>query len=455
MAKGKAKANRHKHGNGTLVLRGAVWLARWTGPDGRKVSRSTGTGDKEEAERKLREFASESIKDNIEASRARALAYFDGRKAEEDAFLQQQRDATPALALADGWEAFLESPNPSGRIHRKPTGTASAPALHVLECQYGVFVSWVRDCYNADRRNPVKIVEMRQVTKEAAQRFADFIREKHSPTTYNKYIQLLARIWRYVAANPDIDSRIAANPFESIDSAAKNEHSREPITEEQFKAILENVTGEMRLLFLLGYEAGMRLGDAATIGWKEVDMVRRKIVYTPNKTERKAGTIAQPPIPARLFDELAKTPPAERKGAVLPGLAEKYQHGNRDGITKGIQRILEGCGIATKCEIGKDERRARRAVDYGFHSLRHGYISNLGNAGVPLALAKVYAGHVSEEMSAHYFHESGESNARSIDKLNQVAAGDGGGNLAALRDLLAVLSPDELRQARQLIDERI
>ena len=443
----KGKRIRGERGGGSLTLRGTVWLARWTDKNGRQHSRSTGESDRAKAEDKLRLFASEAIADTIEEAKARAVIQYEGRRAEEAAFLARQKEATPALSLAEGWEAFLDSPNPDDRRRRKPTAKASPAALRMLECQYGVFTRWIADTYGGE------VTEMRQITPEVARAFCETIRTTRSATTFNKYVALLTRVWRHIAANPALDARLTCNPFEGIDTEAQREHVREPITEAQFREILKHVSGEMKTLFLLGYEAGMRMGDAACLDWRDVDLDARRIVYTPRKTESKAGTMATPPIPARLFAALSRTPPADREGYVLPGIADRYLNGRQRRLVEEVQGILAESGIETKGETADGEARARRAVDYGFHSLRHGYISNLANGGTPLDLAKKFAGHVSEEMSARYFHVNDESNARAIRRLDGLARrakGGRGADIPAGAGTRAETRLDEL--ARLLAD---
>ena len=53
----KAKRKRAK-GTGTLQLRGGTWQARWT-VHGKVYVRSTGTGSRREAERRLAEFTAD------------------------------------------------------------------------------------------------------------------------------------------------------------------------------------------------------------------------------------------------------------------------------------------------------------------------------------------------------------------------------------------------------------
>jgi integrase len=404
MAKKNLKRKRGERGGGSLTLRGTVWLARWTDKNGRPHSRSTGERDREAAEEKLRLYTSEVIENTQEKAKARAIIQYDGRIAEERAFRARQKEATPALSLSEGWEAYLGSPNPDASKRRK-NRKASAATLVMMECQYRVFTRWVSDTYGAE------VTEMRQITPAVANEFCDMIRTTRSANTLNKYIALLSRIWRFIMANGNLDARILENPFDGIETEDMCEHIREPITEDQFREILKHVSGEMKTFFLLGYECGLRQGDAACLVWKDVNFDKHRIEYTPHKTKR-AATKAYPPIPARLFAQLSKTPPAERVGYVLPEIAARYMSGRRRGLVAEVHRILEESGIETQGETTDGETRARNAISYGFHSLRHGYISNLGNDNISLDLAKQYAGHVSEDMSRRYFHVDDESNAR-------------------------------------------
>lgn len=77
-----------------------------------------------------------------------------------------------------------------------------------------------------------------------------------------------------------------------------------------------------------------------------------------------------------------------------------------------IKRIFKNCGIETT-----SKGRFRQAVDVGFHSLRHTFVSLAANAGAPLALVQSIVGHSNPMMTEHYFHANAEALTHTVAAL--------------------------------------
>jgi len=371
------KAKGRSKGLGTLERKGRVWRARWT-VDGKTFTKTTGTSDRREAEKILAEivapFAAKS-----DAERLENLAVkIEGRKAE----IRRYEDSKPALALADGFEAYRRS------RERPDTGSAT---LDMYESQYNRLVRWA-----ADKAPDAK--EMRNFTRATADAFATYLAGELSPNSFNKYITLFRRMWDVLAE----EGRMTENPWTKIRHMALATHTRRELTVEELARVCGSVTGEMRLLFAVGIYTGLRLGDCAMLEWGAIDLARNRIMTIPRKTARHAnGKPVVIPLHPTLAALLAEIPSDARTGYLLPELAAMYEH-DSGMLSNRIQAVFTRAGIRTQTTA--DGERAR--VDVGFHSLRHTFVSLSANAGAPLAVVQAIVGHSNPAMTRHYFHES-------------------------------------------------
>lgn len=371
------KAKQRSKGLGTLERKGRVWRARWT-VDGKTFTKTTGTSDRREAEKILAEivapFAAKS-----DAERLENLAVkIEGRKAE----IRRYEDSKPALALADGFEAYRRS------RERPDTGAAT---LDMYESQYNRLVRWAAD-------NAPDAKEMRNFTRATADAFATYLAGELSANSFNKYITLFRRMWDVLAE----EGRMTENPWAKIRHMALATHTRRELTVEELARVCGSVTGEMRLLFVVGIYTGLRLGDCALLEWGSIDLARNRIMTIPRKTARHAnGKPVVIPLHPTLAAMLAEIPPDERTGYLLPELAAMYEH-DSGMISNRIQAVFTKAGIRTQTTA--EGERAR--VDVGFHSLRHTFVSLSANAGAPLAVVQAIVGHSNPAMTRHYFHES-------------------------------------------------
>ena len=395
----KKTANR-SNGQGTLWRKArdgkhyGAWIARFM-VDGKTIQKSTGTENRAEAEKRLQVIAAElGITARNAAETLRHVQdHLAGEEARIERARQEAQDAAPALRIADAWEEYA-----NGLNHRD---WDKSTVTH-YEGRAAAFAAWM------GKRYP-KTKELRAVTSEQAEEFMREIRDTRSAKTFNDYRALLSMLWEGLAKNPK--ARIERNPWKEIRPLAKDTHTRRALTVEELRRVCGAVQGEMRLLFAVGIYTGLRLGDAVTLEWGAVDLVRGFIVTKPHKTE-KHGTIAQIPLVPYLAAMLEETPPEERTGAIMPTLAERYgMSGGAKYISNKIQAAFKACGIETNAGSGRMNASGteRQAVEVGFHSLRHTYVSLLGNSGVPLAVAKKIVGHINEDMTEHYFHANDEA----------------------------------------------
>ena len=393
-AGGRRRANQ----TGTLERRGdGHWLARWYvyTPHGDRLRKSKAihAATLADAERQLRELTEGNALITREKVIRSRLAELDAVR-DEIGRLERER---PALAVADAFEAYLRSPD------RPQSGTRT---LDGYAAQFGRFAGWMA------RRFP-DVPELRGVTRGMAAEYLSELAATASPNTYNKHASLLRLVWRTVGA----EARCTSNPWENVRRKVQPKtNGRRALTLDELARVCLPLTGEMRLLFALGLYTGLRLGDCALMEWGAVDMARRVIVTVPRKTARTGRTVEVPIHPA-LLAMLAEIPPERRRGHVLPETAELY---GRDcsGLARRIRAAFKAAGIETGAKVAGYARGVARV---GFHSLRHTFVSLMGNAGAPLALVQSIVGHSNPMMTAHYFHARTDALADAVSALPQVA----------------------------------
>ncbi len=173
-------------------------------------------------------------------------------------------------------------------------------------------------------------------------------------------------------------------------------------------------------MILLGFYAGARLGDCASMTWGAVDIDRGTLSFMPAKTERKRKRLELPLHPrlaawltTRAEDEATATTP------LFPSLCE-IRTGGRKGLSSMFVAIMGAAGI--------DRRNTRAATAGGpraqharsFHSLRHSLTSTLANLDVSEEIRRRIVGHESAEVHQGYTHTERETLARAVGKMPSV-----------------------------------
>lgn len=365
---------------GWLIQRGkkgtyyAVWEVR-----GHRFMRSTGQTNRKDAERELARIMQPLLVEDDIRTLETVKARIEGGKAEL-ARLDDERN--PPLTIGAAWPAFIASHN------RPDTGQAT---LAVYELTWGRFWRWMQD-------NHPETKVMRDVTPEIAGQFADWLTgEGRSPNTFNKYMNLLALVFRTLKDK----ARLTMNPWETIQRKRLVTHGRRELTIDELRKVCDAAQGDLRLLLALGVYTGLRLGDCSTLRWGEVDLVRGIIRRIPNKVRRRNN--ARPvilPIHPTLHTMLSHIPEQDRREYVLPRIAADYAH-HESYVTDRVQALFESCGILTRRAV---EGRRLAQVEVGFHSLRHSFVSMLAERSVPQSVTQSLVGHSTPAMTRHYTH---------------------------------------------------
>lgn len=371
---------RRKNGSGTMYRRNGVWYAQIM-VNGKLVRRSTGETVKKKAAERLDAMAQGY--DLSDEMRLAAVA----------TALQTRR--RPDVEIGNALKVFFNMPC------NQELGSGSR--THIT-ASWRVFVRWLHGGPKYGKRPPTlpahpEISMLDEVTEAIVGKFATEIRKQFAPMTVRDTILTCRRIWKTLKIEP--------NPWNALPPVRGEAHLRKAFTDEELRRIIDKAEGELKTLLIVGAYTGLRLSDAAKLRWEQITPEVDAVILRPQKTAHSSGRIVAIPIHATLKAALG---PHKSAGPVMPIYAGLSQSGR----CEAVQRHLQKCGIITAIEI---EGYRRKATDYGFHSLRSTFISRLADAGMPLAQIQGMVGHVSPEMTQHYYRQDAEAARGILDKL--------------------------------------
>lgn len=223
-----------------------------------------------------------------------------------------------------------------------------------------------------------------------------------SPTTSQQIIKTLRSIFRRAVLMQKAES----NPAELLklrgsESAVK----REPFSKNDLAVLfkqLENEHADWRVVCLFGLYYGMRIGDASSRKYEDIEDVDgiRVIRFVPEKKSFRGKTVSVP-----LVGELASL---KGKGPITPFVASLRSP------SKAFGKLLERSGMARK----KSEKTAqgRGVTDKTFHSFRHTINSLLVDTGADQRVRQLICDHDDAKVNAHYTHASLATMASAITK---------------------------------------
>lgn len=415
----KKRAKRGKHG-GSLELRGKTFMARWM-VNGRRFAESTGETSKSKAIKWLeRKLASVHTADRIKSSnkdeatiRAQQANLLRGALASIDEDRENASANFPALRLVDAFDTFLAQPVK----HERTESTISGYRVAVSR-----LLGWLGE------HHP-EAVELRDVNDEIAREYAAYLHTQLGASSYNLEIFKLLQVWKDTDRQRKLHAKL--NPWRcGRENGRRNEEEkniilreegdsvREPLTTEELARVAKQLKGDHFITFIVGVFTGLRLSDAATLKWRDVDFVHGEISVIPKKT-RRFGKRVFIPMAAELRAVLASIPDEKRVGFVTPETAYEYET-NRVRLSRFYVAAFKACGIRT---IAKDgDKRGRNVA--GFHALRHTFVSIAANVGIPFMIVQQIVGHSTAAMSARYFHENREANRIAFQSFPTLLGGE-------------------------------
>lgn len=270
----------------------------------------------------------------------------------------------PPLSASELWERYLET-----KPELKPS------TLETKLQRFRKFMEWAGDR------------DMSSLSETDCRAFLRSLGDIKSHT-HNNYLSELSSIWKVLPT--------LKNPWGEHLRQRLEVESKKPFTIEQVRELLafcrKNNERFWHTAILISYYTGLRLKDVVMLDRSQVtpdgflDLI-------PAKTERTQKRV-RIPIRPELAAELAGIELKSLK-YFFPEEAETYTR-NRGILTVRFGRLLKKAGMS--------------GTGYGFHSLRHTFITEALKAGISLKHVQAVVGHTSAELTeGTYYH--GEKNA--------------------------------------------
>lgn len=261
------------------------------------------------------------------------------------------------------------------------------------------------------------------LTPQDVKAFRDFhVKEGKAQTTANLALKTL----RSLLNDARREGLIATNPAEAVKTFDVEKEARDVFTHEQLCALMTKATPEWKTPILLAYYSGLRLSDAVSLSWENVNFELRLIRYFPRKANRGLarrpdwkkhvnGQLEVPLMPEVEAHLLALPSSDDPAGKLCPTLASKSTGGNR-GLSSMFQRVMAAAGIHS--DRGAEKKgKGRQFKTLGFHSLRHTFVSELANADVPADVRRQISGHNDEKIHERYTHLDVDTKRRALAHL--------------------------------------
>jgi integrase len=358
--------------------RSPFYICCYTGPDGRRIKRSTKQTNKEKAQLVCLTF--------LEAER---------KIAKESATEQQLRKVINS-ALDRLGERKLSDCTVRQQLQTWIDSKAGALAAGSLT-GYKQARELLLEFLGARAERSVRLV-----TKADAIALRDkLVAQGRTPNTVNKLtIKYLGSAFSEAVEEGVIES----NPFASIDPLKESKITKGTFSPEQIAQLLAVSDNDWQGCILLGYSTGARLQDAANMKWSAIDVPEGLISFVEGKTNKETIT----GLHADLLEWITRQPGRDNPDAPLfPSLAGKKSAGDY-GLSTQFTRIMKKAGVAGK-ELRSAKGVGHSVSSHSFHSLRHTAVSTTFNRAIALDTARKVSGHSAGGAISNYAHLDTES----------------------------------------------
>ena len=378
----------HKRTHG----RSRYWWAKWCGPDGRQMFRSTKCTNRIDALQVLAKWEKLSNR-----ARAGVLTEEQVRSVAADMFFRATGDTMQRASVRE----YLR-----GWVKRKSLEISDSSAVAYANIAAGFMRSLGK---RAEK-------DMSQVTADQVARWRDGLAERLAAGTVNKYLKIMRGAWSQAVR----DGLISSNPFAAVGTIKAHksfESTRRAFKVDEMRRILQVADGEWRGIILFGLYTGQRLSDITSLTWNQIDPAEGVVRFVTAKT----GAVLDIPLAGPVLDWIGKAKvPKSARAPVFP-LADAASVSQN---SKAFAKILVAAGLRKELPnhkgAGKGRNAKREASEVTFHCLRHTATSLLKNAGVSDVVAREIIGHKTEAISRAYTHIESKTMKRAIDALPDV-----------------------------------
>jgi integrase len=368
------------------------WIACFTGPDGRRLKKSTKTTDK-----KLAQKLADEWEQLAQAGRKKRLTEIQCRK-----------------VIAEMYECTIGEPLHFRTVREYLTEWVESKKNETEPRAYWKYRQIINEFLNhvgikADRL-------LREITPTDIRSWRDALKRKGlAAPTVNHLIKILRMPFKaahdsgYIEINP-----CTKNSVRPVKDETRNVE-KDVFTPEQLAALIRAAKNDdWKGAIVCGAYTGLRLRDVADLQWSAINWEEQKITVTTRKT-RKDVTV---PIHSQFASWLQKQTRGIGKAPVFPTLAGK-SGGGKSGLSMAFKRIMERAGIRGRL-LREANGAGRSQSSLSFHSLRHSFNSAMANAGVSSELRQKLTGHASAKMNAQYTHHELEELRAAVSVIPRI-----------------------------------
>ena len=230
----------------------------------------------------------------------------------------------------------------------RPRNSSAGPAASTLTRYEPILERFVAFLPDIRRRSPLASITASDVE--------GFLHAEKKRGLSNVTANAGVRVLRIVLNTARRKGVITSNVAEAVDLLAEEPDKRLPFTLEQVRALLEVADTEWRGLILLGFYAGMRLGDAARLTWANVDLENRVVVFQAQKTAKRktgAGKNTVVDLHRDVMTYLGGLTVSENASApIFPELSRRPV-GGADGLSARFGRLMNRAGILAPLGVAK------------------------------------------------------------------------------------------------------
>lgn len=207
---------------------------------------------------------------------------------------------------------------------------------------------------------------------------------------------------------------LLSNPAAAVERPRPTPQKRDVFTREEVRSLIAAAKPEWKTTIMLGYFCGMRLMDAATITWDQINFSESAIRYGQGKTGDEVEIPMHPQLEAHLLSIAG-----DHTGALSPTLAAN-QTGGGNGLSQQFADLINRVGINRRqVQVSK----SRKFSGLSFHSLRHGFASALANKRVTSDIRMLLTGHKDANIHQGYTHMQLKGLREAIAQLPSLGPG--------------------------------
>ena len=251
-------------------------------------------------------------------------------------------------------------------------------------------------------------LEIAHITATDVIKFRDLLATQVSVNSTNNRLKVLRvalqQAWR--------DGKLEENPGKKVQSLKKPRggSKRRAFTIEELKSLLKEASGEWKGQLLFGIYTGQRLGDIAQLCWDGIDMEKKILSLSTQKTERRQILPLAPTV-VRWLAAAASKITGKPKGPLFPDAHATISRNGKVGtLSYQFYALMTEAGVVAprlnheKKPNGQGRTAPRQLSELSFHSLRHTTTSMMKNSGVSPAFVQEFVGHDSKTVSQNYTH---------------------------------------------------